>query len=440
MVDGTEVEFIKAAIAEARKCKSEENKVTPLVGALAVRDGKIIAAAYRGELTSGEHAEYTLLERKLKGETLAGTSIYTTLEPCTSRNSPKIPCVERLIARKVNRVVIGTLDPNPIITGRGQLALRSANITTDLFPDDLMAEVEELNRDFIRVHRDPDLRTEVNPRFIEKNQKRHLDDWYVSLNSIYWNRNFFRDGVSIFAHLVEVTGGLSLLASGKKKIGVDPERYVVKAIAWWLALCGKLGVKSVEQLIWNKFPGVCPYCQHPKHDPDECSEKKAANPGPPWQLLGEIGNDKERPADLSEWQLMFSSIYPAQQTEDYGPSFARLYEELAELAEAVRVFPAQPGYFLSEAADVFAWLMHIQNLIEQKKGVLKKDRGKALGIAVCHAYPDCCRDCGLSMCGCPPILQSTIGRIVHEVPTGFASYGETGQFMTPDKARARFLF
>jgi hypothetical protein len=83
--------------------------------------------------------------------------------------------------------------------------------------------------------------------------------------------------MAIFAHLVETTGALSLLASTKKKPGINPETYVGKAIAWWLGLCGKVGVKSVEDLVWDKFPGVCSYCHKATHDPDECSEKKAAH-------------------------------------------------------------------------------------------------------------------------------------------------------------------
>jgi hypothetical protein len=63
----------------------------------------------------------------------------------------KIPCVERLIERKVRRVVIGMLDPNPIVRGLGFRRLRAANIQTDVFPHDLMAEVEDLNRDFIHA-------------------------------------------------------------------------------------------------------------------------------------------------------------------------------------------------------------------------------------------------------------------------------------------------
>ena len=135
---------------------------------------------------------------------------------------------------------------------------------------------------------------------------------------------------------------------------------------------------------------------------------------------------------------MFSTIYPAQQTEDFGPSFARLTEELGELAEAVRVFRAEPGYFLSETADVFAWLMHIQNIVDSKAMVASAKRGEALESAFARAYPDCCTACGKRQCSCPPILPSTIGRIAHEVPLGRGSFGDEGRFMTPDVASKFF--
>jgi NTP pyrophosphatase (non-canonical NTP hydrolase) len=125
-------------------------------------------------------------------------------------------------------------------------------------------------------------------------------------------------------------------------------------------------------------------------------------------------------------------------TEEFGPSFARLAEELGELAEAVRIFRSQPGYFLSEAADVFAWLMHIQNSVDSKAGVKADTRGNALEIAMSKAYPHGCKDCGRRICICPPILPSTIGRIAHEVPTNRGTFDETGRFMTPERASEFF--
>jgi pyrimidine deaminase RibD-like protein len=143
-------QFAKLAVEEARKSVAEaDGKPHPKVGAVVVKDGQLLSVAHRGEVV-GNHAEFTALEKKLADVALAGATVYTTLEPCTTRNHPKIPCADRLIERKVARVVIGMLDPDPRITGRGQRKLRNARIITDLFPHDLMTEIEELNREFTR--------------------------------------------------------------------------------------------------------------------------------------------------------------------------------------------------------------------------------------------------------------------------------------------------
>jgi pyrimidine deaminase RibD-like protein len=142
-----DLHYMQEAVRVARRCQG--GPADPFVGAVAVKDGVMLKSAHRGEKAAGEHAEFTLL-RKLKGEVLSGATIYTTLEPCTVRGTGKTPCVGHLLDRKVARVVIGMLDPNPLVSGRGVRQLRQANIQVDLFPPTLMAEIEELNGQFIR--------------------------------------------------------------------------------------------------------------------------------------------------------------------------------------------------------------------------------------------------------------------------------------------------
>jgi len=197
-------DFMRIALDEAKKCKSEDDRVHPKVGVVVVQGGKEIGRGYRGEAAPGDHAEYTVLETKLADHLITGSTIFTTLEPCTTRNHPKVPCAERLVERKVARVVIGMLDPNPDISGKGQMRLRDANIRTDFFDMALMSEVEELNRDFIRSHAHRKVQKPVDEGFISANRGRDIDEWFRSVNVIYWNRNFYRDPMALYTHLVEV--------------------------------------------------------------------------------------------------------------------------------------------------------------------------------------------------------------------------------------------
>lgn len=245
-----------------------------------------------------------------------------------------------------------------------------------------------------------------------------LDDLYIKINSMYLDINFYRDSTSIFTHLVEVVGGLSLLASEKHKKDIQPIDFVPKCFAWWMALCGNLGIKSVSEMVWLKFPNVCPYCFHKPHKNKECKANKRKSSLPKWEKLKVLGKDNrsKMPYSLDEWQNMFSDIYPIS-TEGYQRTFSRLTEELGELAEAIRVFPLQPGYFISEASDVFAWLMQLENLILDKSQE-RNGHIEPLSIRFAKSYPENCIICHRRVCACPPILNESLGRIAKENPLG----------------------
>jgi len=147
--------YMAVAIEESRKCIQDPDvkEPKPLVGAVLVKDESIIHKGFRGQFKPGDHAEYSLLEKGLKDRSVSGAVLYTTLEPCTKRGPDKQPCVERIVARRIYRVVIGMLDPNQLIRGEGVWKLREAGVEVGLCASNQMSQIEEINREFIQYHR-----------------------------------------------------------------------------------------------------------------------------------------------------------------------------------------------------------------------------------------------------------------------------------------------
>ena len=105
-----ERDFMQSAVALSRKAYDDKTGAVPRVGALAVINDEIVAQVYRN-YTTGEHAEFILLEKTDPPRSFVGTTVYTTLEPCTERGTTregkkKIPCVEHLVRHKVGRDLI----------------------------------------------------------------------------------------------------------------------------------------------------------------------------------------------------------------------------------------------------------------------------------------------------------------------------------------------
>ena len=145
-------ELMDLAISEMLKSQSEHtHKPDPKVGAvLSTPEGVLIQKAYRGEEGVGDHAEYTLFEKKLQGQDLSGNVLYTTLEPCVERNSPKIGCTFRTIDAKVSKVYIGHLDPDPNVQGDGAYLLKKEGIIVDYFDRTREKFIDKKNDVFFR--------------------------------------------------------------------------------------------------------------------------------------------------------------------------------------------------------------------------------------------------------------------------------------------------
>jgi diaminohydroxyphosphoribosylaminopyrimidine deaminase/5-amino-6-(5-phosphoribosylamino)uracil reductase len=96
----------------------------PLVGAVLVRNGEVIATGYHRRC-GGPHAEAVALEAA--GKAARESTLYVNLEPC-SHSGRTPPCADKIIAAGITRVVVAVQDPNPLVNGRGLARLREAGI------------------------------------------------------------------------------------------------------------------------------------------------------------------------------------------------------------------------------------------------------------------------------------------------------------------------
>lgn len=135
--------YMKIALDLAKLGKGKVNP-NPLVGAVIVKDKKIIAKGYH-EKYGEDHAEVNAF--KNAKENLAGATMYVTLEPC-SHYGKTPPCVDKIIDNKISRVVIGMMDPNKLVLGQGIKKLQDAGIEVEVGV--LEEECKKLNEVFIK--------------------------------------------------------------------------------------------------------------------------------------------------------------------------------------------------------------------------------------------------------------------------------------------------
>ncbi|SEK46696.1 diaminohydroxyphosphoribosylaminopyrimidine deaminase [Carnobacterium iners] len=135
--------YMKMALDLAKKGKGF-TAPNPLVGAVIVKNGKVIGQGYHEEFGQA-HAEVNAIASA--SECVSGATLYVTLEPC-SHVGKTPPCSDLVVDKKIRRVVIGMGDPNPLVAGKGIERLRNKGILVSIGV--LEKEIAQLNEAFIK--------------------------------------------------------------------------------------------------------------------------------------------------------------------------------------------------------------------------------------------------------------------------------------------------
>ena len=147
MITTDDVLLMRRAMALAQKGEGAVNP-NPLVGALVVRDGKVMAEGCH-ERYGDLHAERNaFLDADRRGVDCKGATMVVTLEPCC-HHGHQPPCTDAIIQRGIARVVVGLRDPNPLVAGKGIELLRLAGIEVEVV-EELERELRYQNRVFLK--------------------------------------------------------------------------------------------------------------------------------------------------------------------------------------------------------------------------------------------------------------------------------------------------
>lgn len=147
--DESKDEFFLAKCLALAKRGAGKVSPNPMVGCVIVRDGKIIGKGWH-ERHGEAHAEVNAI-RSVKDESLLKEStLYVNLEPC-SHFGKTPPCADLIIEKKIPRVVVGCIDSNRKVAGKGIKKLKEAGIAVRVGV--LREESERLNEAFLKAHR-----------------------------------------------------------------------------------------------------------------------------------------------------------------------------------------------------------------------------------------------------------------------------------------------
>jgi len=143
-MNNSDKKYMQMTLDLAAKARGKTSP-NPMVGAVIVKSGRVIAADYHRKAGT-PHAEALALKKA--GTSAKGATLYVNLEPCCHTQKRTPPCTDAIINSGIKEVVIAMVDPNPFVSGLGIKTLRKAGIRTRTGV--LKREAQRLNEVFIK--------------------------------------------------------------------------------------------------------------------------------------------------------------------------------------------------------------------------------------------------------------------------------------------------
>lgn len=189
----------------------------------------------------------------------------------------------------------------------------------------------------------------------------------------------------IMFKLFGLIGRLAKVQRRSKGLAGQEKKYLLELFRWWLALCNLLRLDATE-ILWEKYPGVCPYCLVVADCSCENTQKKLAGPS-----LPHFRAASTRPATIKEWQAMFQRIYSGV-NDDKGFEYAifRIVEEAEEVVALMLPEISDVVAFRLELADLGARIFALADLL-----------GTDLEAELLKRYRGVCPNCLQPACQCP---------------------------------------
>lgn len=180
MITEDDILLMQDAMLLAQHGEGQVNP-NPLVGALIVKNDDIVARGYHtryGDL----HAEREAFkDAESRGIDCKGATLYVTLEPCCHEGHQP-PCVDAVIEHGISRVVVGLLDPNPLVAGKGLEILRSNGIEVDVMENDNDNGNENCVKAAQELVKQLRMQNRVFLKFITTNQPWITAKWAMTLD------------------------------------------------------------------------------------------------------------------------------------------------------------------------------------------------------------------------------------------------------------------